>query len=152
MSYSPAPSAGQQTVVIDASLAIKAILPLADQDHDILKQVAEWRQERARLVTPEIWLQEVVSVIRQAIYAHILSQEEGRVAVEDVFRLGVEVLPSDQVLCQRALAWAERLGQSKAYDSFYLALAEQLNAELWTSDRRLLNRAQQLGVGWVKSI
>ncbi len=72
--------------------------------------------------------------------------------MEDVFRLGVEIIHSDQSLCQQALAWAERLGQSKAYDSFYLALAKRLDAGLWTSDRRLFNRTQQLGIDWIKSI
>lgn len=152
MSYAPAPLAGGETLVIDASLAIRAILPLADQGQDILKQLAEWHREQVRLVAPEIWLAEVVSIIRQAIYAHLLSQEEGQVAVEDVFRLGIEVIQSDQSLCQQALAWAERLGQSKAYDSFYLALAERLGAGLWTSDRRLFNRTQQFGINWVKSM
>jgi predicted nucleic acid-binding protein len=152
MSYSPAPLADRQTLVIDASLAIKAILPLADQGHDILDKLAGWHRERVRLVVPEIWLPEVVSIIRQAIDTHILSQAEGRIAIEDVFRVGVEVIPSDQSLCQQALAWSERLGQSKAYGSFYLALAERLDADLWTSDQRLFNRTQQLGIGWVNSM
>jgi predicted nucleic acid-binding protein len=152
MSYSPAPLAGRQTLVIDASLAIQAILPLADQGRDILKQVAEWHRAQMRLVAPEIWLPEAVSVIRRAIFSHIISKDEGQIVVEDIFRLGVEIIPSDQPLCQRALIWAERLGQSKAYDSFYLALAERMDARLWTSDWRLFNRAQQLGIGWVESM
>jgi predicted nucleic acid-binding protein len=152
MSCSPASLTTQQTLVIDASLAVRVILPIVDQDLDILKRVAEWRQERMHLVAPEIWLPEVVSVIRQAIYAHILSEEEGRVAIEDVFRLDVEVLLSDHAICKQALTWAKRLGHSKTYDGFYLALAERLDVDLWTSDRRLFNRAQQLGISWVKSM
>jgi predicted nucleic acid-binding protein len=152
MSYAPAPLADRKTLVIDASLAIRAISPLADQSQDILKQLADWHRERVRLVAPEIWLAEVVSILRQAIYAHILPREEDRVAVENIFRLSVEVIHSDQSLCQQTLAWVERLGQSKAYDSFYLALAERPGAGLWTSDRRLFNRMQQLGINWVKSM
>jgi predicted nucleic acid-binding protein len=150
MSYSPAPLTDRRSLVIDASLAVRVILPIFEQDLDILNQLVEWRQDRVQLFAPEIWLPEVVSVVRQAIYAHILSEEEGRVAVEDAFRLDVEVLHSDEALCKRALAWAERLAQSKAYDSFYLALAERMGGDLWTGDRRLFNRAQQLGIGWVK--
>jgi hypothetical protein len=40
---------------------------------------------------------------------------------------------------------SNRLGQSKAYDGFYLALAEQSNAEFWTADQCLVNSARQLG-------
>ncbi len=56
MSYAPTPLADRKTLVIDASLAIRAILPLADQGQDILKQLAEWHREQVRLVAPEIWL------------------------------------------------------------------------------------------------
>ena len=37
--------------------------------------------------------------------------------------------------------------RAAAYDSFYLALAEGLDCELWTADERLHNAA---GVAWVK--
>jgi predicted nucleic acid-binding protein len=68
----------------------------------------------------------------------------------------VQVIPSDLGLCESAFKWAERLGHSKAYDSFYLALAEWLSAErqvlveLWTADERLVNRARQVGAPWVR--
>jgi predicted nucleic acid-binding protein len=140
------------TIVIDANLAAKAVIPGAPLGDEILKQVAGWHLDRTRLVAPDIWLPEVISVVRQAIYLRLIAAGEGLACAEDVFRLGVEVISSDLGLCQRALAWAERLGHAKAYDGFYLALAEHLAAELWTGDARLLNRARQLGVSWVKTL
>jgi predicted nucleic acid-binding protein len=53
-----------------------------------------------------------------------------------------------------AYEWAERLGQSKAYeayDGFYLALAQRLDVELWTADTRLESRARQIGITWVRT-
>jgi predicted nucleic acid-binding protein len=146
MSSAPAPSA----VVVDASTTIRAILPLSKGDPDALDRFITWNQAQVEIYAPEIWLAEVVSVIRQAVYNKWITDDEGRLAVEDVFRLGVEVLPSDVGLCQTALTWASRLGQSKAYDGFYLALAERLSAELWTADEKMSNRAGQLGADWVK--
>jgi predicted nucleic acid-binding protein len=128
------------------------VLPIGQVREAALERFASWHRERMRLVAPVIWIQEVVSVVRRAIYTRLINSEDGRVAVEDVFRLGVEVVASDLDLCRQALAWAERLGQSKAYDGFYMAAAERLGAELWTVDSRLLNRARQLGVSWVKSM
>jgi predicted nucleic acid-binding protein len=87
-------------------------------------------------------------VIRQGIYTGLISKDEGQVAVDDVFALGVEVILTDRGLGKSALDWADRLGQSKAYDGFYLALAERLKAEFWTADKRLANRASQLGSTW----
>ena len=145
-SYSP-PSA----TVIDANLAIRAVLPLEGKS-DILKCFAIWHQSRIHIYAPDIWLPEAVSVIRQGIYARWISEAEGKVAVEDLFRLGVEVVPSDTAICQAALGWASRLGQSKAYDGFYLAVTERMGAELWTADEKLHNRVRQLGVVWIRWI
>jgi len=62
----------------------------------------------------------------------------------------MEYFACDISMSRAALTWAARLGQSKAYDGFYLALAERLGADLWTADERLLNRMRQLGVAWVR--
>lgn len=145
MSYSADPS----TLVIDASVAVNAVLPTASKKGDALDLFSAWHRTGIQLVAPEIWLPEIVSVIRHTIIGRMISEEEGQVAVEDIFRLGVEVIPSDRNLCGRVLSWASRLGQSKAYDSFYLALAEDLGVPLWTADQRLANAARQLGAGWV---
>ena len=48
--------------------------------------------------------------------------------------------------------WAERIGQSKVYDSQYLALAESIAADFWTADQRLYHSLQGLGVTWVHSL
>ena len=148
MSYSPAPSA----VVIDASAAIRGFLPVKDDQSDILRRFATWRRSGIQILAPEIWLPEVISTIRKAVYSQLLTEDEGHKAVEDVFQMGVDIVLSDLDLCQNALRWATRLGQSKAYDGFYLALAEKLSAELWTADLRLSNQASQIGVAWVHSI
>jgi predicted nucleic acid-binding protein len=142
-------SFGSDALVIDASLAVRAVLPVAQDRSDALERIAGWHQSRIRLVAPEILLAEAVSVVRQATYARLITTQESQAAVEDLLRLGIEILPSDLELCQLALSWAGRLGQSKAYDSFYLALAERLGAELWTGDQRLVNAARQLGLIWV---
>ena len=42
-----------------------------------------------------------------------------------------------------------RLNRAAAYDSFYLALAETLGSELWTTDNHLYNAAAQ---PWVRLV
>jgi predicted nucleic acid-binding protein len=61
----------------------------------------------------------------------------------------VQTQPIDLSLCRAALNWASRLQQRRAYDALYLALAERMQTEFWTADKRLANAAQQLGVTWV---
>lgn len=136
-------------VVVDANIVIRAVLPVEDKA-GILERFASWHQSRRAIYAPGILLPEAVSVIRRGIFDDWITEAEGQVAIEDVFRLGVQIVPSDVGLCQAALAWAARLGQSKAYDGFYLAVAERKDAELWTADERLRNRARQVGASWVR--
>ena len=42
-----------------------------------------------------------------------------------------------------ALRLADRLNQGAVYDSIYLALAERLDCELWTADRRFYRAARR---------
>lgn len=52
-------------------------------------------------------------------------------------------------LHQRAFEIALRFGQPQAYDAHYLALAEMLSCEFWTSDDRLYNTVRSQ-LPWVK--
>jgi predicted nucleic acid-binding protein len=146
MSYSPPPA-----IVVDANIAIRAVLPTKENGR-ILERIKAWHQSRRDFYAPDILLPEAVSAIRRSIFNQWITEAEGRIAVEDMFRLGMEIVPSEAALCQAALIWAGRLGQSKAYDGFYLALAEMKTAELWTADERLFNRVRQLGFSWVRWI
>ncbi|HHS96798.1 MAG TPA: PIN domain-containing protein [Chloroflexi bacterium] len=140
-------------VVVDANIAIWAILPVRPPDVgvDPLDLFADWRRASVRLVAPTLWLAECISVIRGCVHARLISPQQGRTAIDDLFALEVEVLPiADEKLCRAALEWAERLEQARAYDGFYLALAERLGAEMWTADGRLARKAQQIGISWVR--
>lgn len=136
-------------IVVDANVVVRAVLPVEEKP-DILGCFSTWHQSRTKIYAPDILLPEVVSVIRRGIFERWITGTEGQDAVDDVFRLGVEVIPSDARLCQAALDWAGRLGQSKANDGFYLAAAERMQAELWSADEKLRNRVRQLGVSWVR--
>ncbi len=147
MSSSTAPP----NIVIDANIAVKAILPIEGKS-DVLERLVLWHRSRSKIFAPELLIAETVSVIRRGIFERWITEEEGQVAVEDLYRLGVEIVPSDAGICQAALAWAGRLGQSKAYDGFYLAVAERQRAELWTADEKLVNRGKQLNISWIRWI
>jgi predicted nucleic acid-binding protein len=130
-------------LVIDASVILWAVLP---GPVDTLPLFESWQD--AFLLAPGIWLPEAISTIRYLVYGGNLNKDEARQAVEDVFSLGVETSPADIFLAQRALTWAERLQQRRAYDAFYVALADQLQASFWSADKRLVNGLRALGVSW----
>lgn len=137
-------------LVIDASLAVWAVLPsMQDEGVDAIGAFAKWHTEGRRLVAPTLWSAEATSSIRRAVYLKAISEQKGHEAIGKIFALSIETSPADELLCKAALSWATRLQQVRAYDAFYLALAERLQVEFWTADRRLANAAQQLGVNWV---
>ena len=133
------------TIVIDASLAMRTLG--AGSGHALV-WLAEQRRAKAVIAAPDLWLAEIVSAVRNLVFAELLTQSEGTEALDSLFALGVEIVPSTPERCHRAFEWAGRLRQAKAYDGFYLATAEERQAEFWTADLRLANRARQVGAAW----
>jgi predicted nucleic acid-binding protein len=77
-----------------------------------------------------------------------ITKEQGRTAIDELLALDVEIFPTTPRLCRSAYEWSDRIHQSRAYDAFYLALAEEIGAEFWTADRSLVNGAQREGATW----
>jgi predicted nucleic acid-binding protein len=63
-----------------------------------------WHQQGYRLMVPDFWLAEATSVIRQFVYTKTITLAEGKMAVADLFTLGVEIIPLTPELCQSAFA------------------------------------------------
>lgn len=139
------------SIVVDASFAVVAVTPSAQQ---LAAQDAfvDWARREIQPVAPAHWIAECVSALRRSVFRDLKSGDEGHQAFEDLFGLGVRLLPVDLPRSLAALRWAERLGQSRAYDAFYVALGEELHTEVWTADQRLANAARQAGATWVRSI
>ena len=136
-------------VVLDASVNLAQVVPLPYSSQvDALMQ--RWRNERVRIIVPVLWEYEVVSGLRRACTHKIITHESVEQALNYLMDMRFEIFPGSLERHQRALTWAEKLGQSRAYDAQYMSLAEEFGAMLWTGDRRLANGASQLGVPWVK--
>ena len=135
-------------IVIDANLAAANIIPILglEKARDLF---IKWAAAECTLSAREWWLAEVISILRQYVYRKIISPASAREAVDGVFALEVELIRVDNLLCKRALDWADSIHHSKVYDAIYLALAEKLGAEFWSSDKKLANAAHAAGAPWV---
>jgi predicted nucleic acid-binding protein len=127
----------ESLVCADAGVFIKLVV--AEEDSDRADQLWErWKEEDVEVVSPSLLFFELTSVLRKKVYRDQLSPEEGKRALNTLHRLPVQVLiPPD--LHRRAWQLAARFNRPTAYDAHYLALAEMMDCELWTADRRLFN-------------
>ena len=135
-----------QTCVVDANITVWTVIP----DPYGWGKARMRRVMQGEVIVPGLWVYEVTSVL----YRHARSQPEGETWLEQtlppLLALADEIVHPDPELALAAASWAKRLGQAKAYDAFYLALAERLGAEFWTGDQRLYNRARQIGADFVR--
>jgi len=133
--------------VVDANIAVNTSLDMTDTLERFWDRVDK---EQITPCAPRLWLSEVTSAIRFFVSQKEINTDEAGEALRTIHALRIEIIDEDEELSLRALELAGKLGQSKAYDAFYLALAEKLAAEFWTADERLANRCRKdLKLGWV---
>jgi predicted nucleic acid-binding protein len=118
-------------IVIDASILANA---LADDDQDGVSARRELRAADA-LAAPDLIDVETVAVMRKRWLARTLTDERFEVAVADLVRLQFERVPTRRLM-PRAF---ELRADVTPYDASYVALAEALDCQLLTADRRLAN-------------
>ncbi|HEX6817410.1 MAG TPA: type II toxin-antitoxin system VapC family toxin [Ktedonobacterales bacterium] len=129
-------------VVVDTSIAVKWMVQEADTAN-ALALLAGWVGNGIMRLTPSLLVYETAN----ALYQHVrlgeivLSGVSG--AMDDLY-VTVLVLDaaSDRALSVRAVEIAHQLGLGPAYDTQFLALAEQQDCEYWTADLRFWTTAQ----------
>lgn len=115
-------------LVVDASVIVVA---LADDGHE--GDRARDRLHGERLAAPELIDLEVVSVLRRQLVSGHLDQRRADLALTDLIDLPLQ-RGSHRPLLARCLELRDNL---TVYDAAYVALAEAIDADLLTSDRRL---------------
>lgn len=133
-------------VVVDASVALKWAL----DDEDSVEQALALRDDaidgHLQMIAPTLWVYELANGLTSAVRRNRLSHSAGERELKQLLGLGVRMVDP---LPSSTYSLASRLGIS-AYDAAYAALAQALNATLFTGDGPLLKAtAQSLGTRWV---
>jgi predicted nucleic acid-binding protein len=136
------------TIILDANLAAAAAMPM-DYTVQATQLIRTWKVNQERMLAPVLFEYEITTALRRAIALRMLTLSEAMEGLDLILELGVELVLPTRSLSTQAIYFAERIGQSKAYDAQYLALAARENAPLWTADRRLAKAAQGVGLDWV---
>jgi predicted nucleic acid-binding protein len=124
-------------ICVDASVAVKWLLTedWTDQARALLRDSLNMNRE---IVAPPLLIGEVTNTLRQRMRtADRLSIESALFLLEEFQDLSIEIR-SPEGLDRQALILADAFGLPAVYDAHYLALAEQLDCEFWTADRRLV--------------
>jgi predicted nucleic acid-binding protein len=124
------------TLVVDASVAVKWVLPEPDSD-----QAVALRTEEPDVIAPSLVVAEIGNALWKSALRKDLSRPEAldalRIATAHFNRLvGLEDLAAD------AMALAID-GRQPIYDCFYLALARRENAALVTADEAMIAAAKK---------
>jgi predicted nucleic acid-binding protein len=134
-------------IVIDANITVALFVNLPYSSH--AEQLFRlWRAQDVNLYAPALWPAEVVSALRKMVSVGQMGSDDARLALASLERLPIQVVLPDSNLLDQSLVWANRLNQTVAYDAQYVALAENLSAQFWTADQRLLNALQHLNIQW----
>jgi predicted nucleic acid-binding protein len=120
------------TLVVDASLVVAALV-----DSGPIGRWAEERLAQRPLTAPQLMPVEVANVLRRAALAGEISKDSATLAHRDLLHLDIALLPYSPIAPR---VWALRETVS-AYDAWYVALAEALDAPLATLDLRLARAA-----------
>ena len=136
-------------VVVDASLAIKWVLrePYAEE---ALALASEWAAGETRPIAPYLLLVEATNVLhRRAALGHI-SPSQAQQLLTGFLNMGIGVRESPQIHL-RAIELAQELQMPAIYGTHYLALADIMECDLWTADKRFFNsvKERQPRVKWL---
>jgi len=128
-------------VCVDASLAIKVVVPEAGSDKaDALFN--QWADEETQLIAPVFFEVETDSILRQkASLRRELTADQAQRAFASLRALPIETRHSAE---QRERAWeiAREFQFPTVYDATYLALAELRRCEFWTADEKLFKQVR----------
>ncbi|MBD2776122.1 type II toxin-antitoxin system VapC family toxin [Iningainema tapete] len=136
-------------ICVDANLVVlllsKGMLEL--RVRELWKQ---WLDLNYTIVAPTLIHYEFSNALHRSTIAGQMLPEEAEQTLLAAMNLNI-TLYGDADLHREALMLARSLRLPATYDAHYLALAQRLECEFWTADRRLVNSVQAT-LPWVKLV
>jgi predicted nucleic acid-binding protein len=125
------------SVVVDASVAAKWLMPEPDSDK-AEALLLRWQRKSIDLAAPRMISIEIANVLWKRAFRGLISPIRAARLYDDFDRLGLPLESTDGLVAP-ALELALQYGHS-VYDGLYLVLALNLGWDLMTSDERLYRK------------
>ena len=136
---------------------LDACIPVSMVVNSSLSQAASnlWKDltlSGTQIVVPRLWIYEVTSLLRQLVSLKVISARIGESSLSLLLESNIHFIEEDAALALSALRWADRLGDAQTGGCFYIALADQLGAEFWTADLRLVKQLKAAGWPYIREL
>ncbi len=122
------------TICVDANVVVEVISATSPSSFGDLWD--EWLRRRSVMTAPRLIRYELLNVINKSRRAKAISNATAIDMMDAMLNLPIALHDSDSMHV-RALVLASRFDLPATYDAHYLALAEELDCEFWTADKRL---------------
>lgn len=99
------------------------------------------------IVAPILLRYEVVATLRKLTHRGTIKADDGISLIREALNTPIQWV-LDEALLERAYLLATEHGLPTAYDAQYLAVAERLDCDFWTFDKRLFNTVHEK-LDWV---
>lgn len=133
-------------ICVDAGILLKLVLQEPDS-HLAEALWQRWVREGVQLIAPQLFAFEVTAVIRKLTHRGVLEALLAEKALKTALAFDVSLQTFDGIH-ERAWQLAAEFDRPTAYDTHYLALAENVNCAFWTADQKLFNAVSQK-LDWV---
>jgi predicted nucleic acid-binding protein len=133
------------SIVVDSNLLIRAATDRATAVA-VRERFFRWRTEGQTLHAPWLFRYEVADALARYVSVGEQNTSEAASAWADIERSSKSITFHDISDGARVIAIAQTLRRQNAYDAAYIALAEELETDVWTLDGPLARNAAQTGL------
>ncbi len=126
------------TVVLDSNVVVALVLD-AKRAPAVERRLRDWADAGETLHAPSLFRYEVASALTRNIVAGALDEADAESAWQRIAAIDVRFHDLTDGLA--VIAIARKLQRESAYDAAYVALAQRLDAQLWTLDGPLARNA-----------
>jgi predicted nucleic acid-binding protein len=126
------------TAVLDSNLVVALALD-EKRAPAVEKRLRAWEDAGEPMHAPSLFRFEVANALTRNIAAGRIDSSDAKVAWQRI--VAIEISLHGLVDGPAVIAVAGKLKRESAYDAAYIALAQELDAELWTLDGPLARNA-----------